>query len=567
MEFMRCFESLAFLFFTLAWSESTHAQAVINEVLANEPGASTSLEWVELYNPDSVSLNLADWKFVEGADTTVFSSQTILPAKSYLVLARRLVASPPDVNSFEAKWGDGSGIWGDSPKEDFPALEAKMSLTNSSGTVILVAPDSLPQSFTWSKDIGDGVSWEKVNPVAGEDTSNWKICTLPEGSTPGKINSVTAADNDMAIVEFYSEPDNPQENLAFYLKINVWNVGLSTSLINSLTIFNDLNFNEIMERGEELSAADIPQLSPGELFMATSAVTLWKGNHRLIALLDPDDKVYNNQKSLDLRVGEFLPEVVINEIMAAPDLTKNQTEWVELYNRRQNSMNLRGWLFGDVNRQSVLTEDILELPASQFLILAEDKNKFQASYPGFTGLAIQPSSWQTLDNDGDQVILKDSLGFLVEKVSYPSQSLKGISYERIDYDEPASDSNNWWRSVDSSGGTPGRQNSVKTAFGSSIEIQIKPNPFSPDDDGFDDQAEIQFKIPLGVELSMKIYDRKGRLVRTLFEDQASVSGKVTWDGRKDDGSKVRNGIYVLLVETKGKAREVKKETIAVIKER
>jgi len=564
---MRCFESLAFLFITLAWSESTQAQAVINEVLANEPGASTSLEWVELYNPDSVSLDLADWKFVQGADTTIFSSQIILPAKNYLVLARRLATSPPDVNSFEAKWGDGSGIWGDSPKEDFPALEAKMSLTNSSGTVILVAPDSLPQSFTWSKDIGDGVSWEKVNPVAGDDTSNWKICTLPEGSTPGKINSVTPADNDVAIVEFYSELDNPQENLAFYFKINVQNVGLLTSLINSLTIFIDLNFNEIMERGEELSAADIPQLSPGELFMATSAVTLWKGNHRLIALLDPDDKVYNNQKSLDLRVGEFLPEVVINEIMAAPDLTKNQTEWVELYNRRQNSMNLRGWLFGDVNRQSVLTEDILELPASQFLILAEDKNKFQASYPGFTGLAIQPSSWQTLDNDGDQVILKDSLGFLVEKVSYPSQSLKGISYERIDYDEPASDSNNWWRSVDSSGGTPGRQNSVKTAFGSSIEIQIKPNPFSPDDDGFDDQAEIQFKIPLGVELSMKIYDRKGRLVRTLFEDQASVSGKVTWDGRKDDGSKVRNGIYVLLVETKGKAREVKKETIAVIKER
>lgn len=564
---MRCFESLAFLFFTLAWSESTHPQAVINEVLANEPGASTSLEWVELYNPDSVSLNLANWKFVEGPDTTIFTSQIILPAKGYLVLARRLVTSPPDVNSFEAKWGDGSGIWGDSPKEDYLALEAKMSLTNSSGTVILVAPDSSLQAFTWSKDIGDGVSWEKIASQTGDDTSNWRACILPEGSTPGKINSVAKVENDLALEEISAEPVNQGISNQFNLSVRLQNAGTANSAVNSLKLFDDLDFNGDLDLAESLAIVEIPSLPPVGLFTYNTEVTLAEGNHRIVGEIGADDKEYNNRKSIDVTVGQRLPDIVINEIMAAPDLTKNQTEWVELYNRSQKDINLRGWLFGDVNRQTVLTEDILALPAGQFLILAEDKNKFQASYPTFTGLAIQPASWQTLDNDGDEVILRDWLGFLVERVSYPSQSLKGISYERIDYDQVASDSNNWWRSVDSSGGTPGRQNSVKAAFSSSIEIQINPNPFSPDDDGFDDRTDIEFKIPLGVELTMKIYDRKGRLVRTLFEKQASVSGKVTWDGRKDDGSKVRSGIYVLLVETKGEAREVKKETIAVIRER
>ena len=563
---MRRIVKLAFLLLGYAHTVAS-AQVAHNEVLANEPGGSTALEWVELFNSGSAAISLSGWKFVEGADTTWFSVQDSIAPRGYLILARKLISTPPDSNNFEGKWGDGSGVWGDSPLEDFPAVEAKMSLTNSAGALTLISPDSVIQSFSWSRDAGDGISWEKVEALNGDDTSNWKVCTLPEGSTPGKINSVTPAENDIAIIEFYSEPDIPDENVAFDLKVEVQNAGSSTSPANSLTLFDDLNFNDIMERGEELSAANIPQLSPGEIFTVNSPATLSKGYHRLIAVLDADEKVYNNQKSLDLRVGESLPEIIINEIMAAPDLTKNQTEWVELYNRSQQNVNLKGWLLGDSKKQTAITEDVLEVQPGQFLIIAEDKNKFLQSSPGFTGQVIQPGSWQTLDNDGDEVILKDSLGFLAEKVSYPSQNLKGVSWERIDYERSAEEVNNWWRCVDSVGATPGKQNSVQASFSSKIELKIEPNPFSPDEDGFDDQTEIEFTIPLGVELTMRIYDRKGRLVRTLFENEPKVSGKVSWDGRKDDGSKVRSGVYILFVETEGDKREVKKATIAVAKQK
>jgi hypothetical protein len=539
---------------------------VLNEVLANEPGGNTTLEWVELFNYDSQPVNLAGWRFIEEEDTTILSNQAVVASKGYLVLARKLVAPPPETNSFEAVWGDGSSVWGDSPDENFPAIEAKLSLTNSAGTVSLISPDDSVQTFSWSSDAGDGISWEKVYYLSGDEADNWASCVLPEGSTPGKVNSVAEVANDLAVERIYALPDNPGPNTEFDLLVDIRNLGSGKSQPSTLAVFDDLNFNQRLDANESLGVSALPQLGSDQLHTVGTSLSLPPGNHRIIAHIADDDKNYNNQSALNLKVGQSLPEIVINEIMAAPDLSQDQTEWVELYNRSDQSVNLKDWRFGDAKQQAVFTEDLLELSAGGFLILADDRNKFLASYPDFSASLIQPTSWQALDNDGDEIVLMNSLGFVVERVTYPNQSLKGVSRERIDHERSANDGDNWWRSVDSSGATPGRQNSVQVIFSTSVNVRIDPNPFSPDDDGFEDRTEIEFEIPLGVDLTMKIYDRKGRLARTLFDNQAQVSGKVSWDGRKDNGEKVRSGLYILLVETKGEHRQVRKESIAVIKQ-
>ena len=88
---------------------------VISEVLANEPGSLTKLEWVELHNADSLSHNLEGWSFVCKEDTTLFAANTVIPAKGCLIIARQLVSDPLDSVSFEGHWGDASGVWGDTP--------------------------------------------------------------------------------------------------------------------------------------------------------------------------------------------------------------------------------------------------------------------------------------------------------------------------------------------------------------------------------------------------------------------------------------------------------------------
>jgi hypothetical protein len=165
------------------------AEIIINEVLANEPGSSTKLEWVELHNADSTQHDLEGWLFLSKDDTTLFPAGTIVPAKGFLVLARQLTSEPPDSISFEDWWGNGSSIWGDSPEESFPAIEAKMSLTNSGGTISLLDPANDVQTFTWDQDCGDGVSLERVS----SEGDIWLCCVDADKCTPGKKNSVTAS--------------------------------------------------------------------------------------------------------------------------------------------------------------------------------------------------------------------------------------------------------------------------------------------------------------------------------------------------------------------------------------
>ncbi|MFQ6031819.1 MAG: lamin tail domain-containing protein [Candidatus Zixiibacteriota bacterium] len=184
---------------------SSTAVVILNEVLANEPGSTTKLEWVELFNADSIDHDLGSWLFVSKDDTTTISSGTLIPLKGFLIIARKLVSDPPDSISFEEYWGDGSGVWGDSELEDFPVIEAKISLTNSGGTISLIDPDRIIQSFTWDADCGDGISIERISPEKDE----WSCCVDSNNSTPGKKNSVSVDYPDEIELKIFPNPFSP----------------------------------------------------------------------------------------------------------------------------------------------------------------------------------------------------------------------------------------------------------------------------------------------------------------------------------------------------------------------
>lgn len=186
-------------------SISSGANVVINEVLANEPGSSTKLEWVELHNADSIDHAMDGWAFVCKDDTTSFPSGALIPADGFLIIARQLSSEPPDSNSFEGRWGDNSGVWGDSPQESFSVVEANMSLTNSGGTIRLIDPSSNVRTFTWDQDCGDGVSMERVS----SDEDIWFCCVSPDKCTPGKRNSVATTYSQKIELDIEPNPFSP----------------------------------------------------------------------------------------------------------------------------------------------------------------------------------------------------------------------------------------------------------------------------------------------------------------------------------------------------------------------
>jgi hypothetical protein len=130
---------------------------------------------------------------------------------------------------------------------------------------------------------------------------------------------------------------------------------------------------------------------------------------------------------------------------------------------------------------------------------------------------------------------------------------RGISLERIDADNPST-AQNWTSSTDASGATPATRNSVAISGqpGESARpgLTIAPNPFSPDRDGVDDTARIEYRLVSRRALvRVRIYDSLGKRVRTLIPGRASAGSGVTlWDGLDDRQAALPVGIYVVLLD-------------------
>ncbi len=70
-----------------------------------------------------------------------------------------------------------------------------------------------------------------------------------------------------------------------------------------------------------------------------------------------------------------------------------------------------------------------------------------------------------------------------------------------------------------------------------------PNPFNP-------STNISFQIGTIQNVSLKIYDNQGRLVRTLLENTLHAGKhEISWDGRNDSGLSVSAGTYYYVLKS------------------
>ncbi|HQY21908.1 MAG TPA: gliding motility-associated C-terminal domain-containing protein, partial [Ignavibacteria bacterium] len=89
-----------------------------------------------------------------------------------------------------------------------------------------------------------------------------------------------------------------------------------------------------------------------------------------------------------------------------------------------------------------------------------------------------------------------------------------------------------------------------TGIQSESKVNISPNPFSPDGDGHEDFTVINFNLNVKIaQIRVKVYDIKGRIVRTLMDNSISGNnGEIIFNGLDDKEQKLRTGIYILLIE-------------------
>ncbi|HET6766692.1 MAG TPA: gliding motility-associated C-terminal domain-containing protein, partial [Chitinophagaceae bacterium] len=162
------------------------------------------------------------------------------------------------------------------------------------------------------------------------------------------------------------------------------------------------------------------------------------------------------------------------------------------------------------------------------------------------------------DDEGDAIIL-NLQGAVVDEVVYKDDwqfallaNPDGVALERIDPDGPSQESGNWHSAASTAGyGTPTYKNSqYKLLQAISATVEVIPKIFSPDNDGRDDIATIQYKTTEpGYIANITIYDANGRPVRNLVKNGTlGLQGYWTWDGLDDKRLKLPVGTYILLTE-------------------
>jgi len=172
--------------------------------------------------------------------------------------------------------------------------------------------------------------------------------------------------------------------------------------------------------------------------------------------------------------------VVINEIYfdTNPTVGLPAVEYVELFNISTSEVNLNGWVFKDAGSPKIINEDFVLAPNKYVLLTKPDNAADLNTY----GDVIGVSSFPALNDPGDDLILSNPQGDVVHEVLYKKGWLNdsakeegGWALELIDpytYCELGSEEN-WGASIDGSGGTPGRLNSIAESTTGEIPPTVK----------------------------------------------------------------------------------------------
>jgi len=511
----------------------TRAELIVNEVLVNEPGSQTTLEWFELYNNSTEPIaSLALYYVIVGSYTINFSSIS-LSAQSYLLVCRDTVA----VRTY---WGD------DIPLES-QLYEATFGLSNTGGGTISLYSIVLISELTWTDSGEDGVSWERKftdSPEIGASADKL-------GSTPGFLNSISLVPFDFSLEDISVNALNDTTWLTFFI------VNRGENLIDDgvITLFYyDENFPN--DESRIIATIDIPPTDTGYTTVIREPFVLDGQYVSLGAALNDDDRERNNRIYF-YAPGADYPPFVLSEILAN-HTTSLGSEWVELKNRYNETVTMAGWLIGDAGSLYQISDTPLTIEPNEYFVLVEDSFSFLSYYPEFDGRCFQPSSWPRLNNDEDVVRLVDSFAIRADSFAYTETYDENITWARS---ETIGYENYWGRST-VPGGTPGEANDVQfKPGGGRLTLNIEPKIIAPDGDGRDEYAVITFNGPTDARYTMKLFNRRGSLVKTFFEEASAFDEQYTWDGRAGDGQRLPIGIYILYLEAPG-VGEIK-ETVVI----
>jgi len=414
---------------------------------------------------------------------------------------------------------------------------------------IMFYPSEVNGEFIEIFNPSDSITIDLSNISVKYHTSNQEKLVIVRGGillSPKEIAIILEGDYDL-VNGLYLQmiPDN-----AIILKITDNSFG-SNGMANTTDRMVYLLDNNVIIDSCNYSADNSAGYSDERMFC--DDYSQWKNSSQINGT--PGLPNYGNTSPISYPYNSL----VVNEIMYNPSL--NEAEWFEVYNRSSDSINISCWEVSDILSKPVkkkIIQNSLYICPKEYFVIAKDSS-FLNYHNELSGNIII-SNFSSLNNDKDGLILYDATGKTIDSVYYEDKNqLKSKSLERIDPDNNSNARDNWSCSLDISGSTPGKINSIFTYVDPSEEkfappeISLSPNPFSPDGDGFEDNINIQFSLSEPVSgINIYIYNSRGILVKELVNNYSiAKNGSLVYDGKDGEGNAIKMGIYLMYIETTG----------------
>ncbi|MCX8157827.1 MAG: lamin tail domain-containing protein, partial [Verrucomicrobiae bacterium] len=363
---------------------------VISEIMyrpAPHPTFTNSLEFVEIANTRGEPEDLSGWRLSGDIDFT-FPPGTVIPGGGFLVVAR----SPQDLQALynlPAVLGPFTN--------NLPNDKGTLRLRHRTGAVMLEVTYRDQPPWPVAAD-GTGHSLVLARPSYGENSPLAWAASDQLGGSPGRWDPVTPEPLRAVVInEFMAH----SAGIIGRDYLELFNRGNTPLDLSGCTISDATGTNRFtLPQGTIIPARGWRSFSQFELGFAL------KGGGGTLFFRHPDGRVLDAVRyppqATEVAYGRYpdgapewqeliaqtpgsanapilIRDVVINEIMYAPISGLEDDEYVELYNRGTNTLNLGGWAFVDGIEFQFPPQAVL--PPNGYLVVAKNVTNLLAKYP------------------------------------------------------------------------------------------------------------------------------------------------------------------------------------------
>lgn len=506
-------------------------EIVFNEVMADPSPALfyPEAEWLELKNRTDDTLCLQGLGIADTRDTVTLPDFKLLPHQELVLSTVSIVP--------------GTLI--------LPRLP---SLNNEGDSLVLLSPDKVVidrliyrvSQFVSSWKANGGWSLERINPDRlCRQMENWAESVSETGATPGLNNSRLASLPDSGLIRMvnvfpdqmntlritFSEPPEeavPAFELEAFSGTWKWEGTLSNRPHEGrLTLSDELQFGKYYR---------IKLKSLGVCGLAADTASL------LLALPEAPDS----------------GKVQISEIYFKPE--NGEDEFIELVNNGDKVVDL-SWLTITKSQDVQIPDEVVRMAEQGRLFFPGERlvltaSKASGRWNGCNSEVLVVPNFPSLTDDGAYLGVARWSGPWLDLVAYredwkhPALSdIRGISLERLDFNQSGLLRSSWLSASDQARKTPGCPNS-QTGFQSSAgKFQLSSRYFTPGTNGALDFLEITYQPPsAGFSCKLKLVDLSGRVLMEWPELLGGEQVKWRWEGFTGSGSPVQAGWLIAVLE-------------------